>query len=128
MTATVSALPLSLAAPYVAQFLEPTLAGTLNAAVGVNWTLGANLPAIQKEKGSRYELKLRVDKLNLDKLALNQGKAALASVQAIELLDAQIDPVAQERRAGQAGRDQPEGEDRTRHRGALDGRAVAEGR
>jgi uncharacterized protein involved in outer membrane biogenesis len=95
MTATVSALPLSLAAPYVAQFLEPTLAGTLNAAVGVNWTLGANLPAIQKEKGSRYELKLRVDKLNLDKLALNQGKAALASVQAIELLDAQIDPVAQ---------------------------------
>jgi hypothetical protein len=96
MTATVSALPLSLAAPYVAQFLEPTLAGTLNAAVGVNWTLGANLPAIQKEKGSRYELKLRVDKLNLDKLALNQGKAVLASVQAIELLDAQIDPVAQE--------------------------------
>jgi hypothetical protein len=96
MTATVSALPLSLAAPYVAQFLEPTLAGTLNAAVGVNWTLGANLPAIQKEKGSRYELKLKVDKLNLDKLALNQGKAALASFQAIELLDAQIDPVAQE--------------------------------
>ena len=95
MTATVSALPLSLAAPYVAQFLEPTLAGTLNAAVGVNWTLGANLPAIQKEKGSRYELKLRVDRLNLDKLALNQGKAALASVQAIELQDAQIDPVAQ---------------------------------
>ena len=91
MTATVSALPLSLAAPYVAQFLEPTLAGTLNAAVGVSWTLGANLPAIQKEKGSRYELKLKVDKMNLDKLALNQGKAALASFQAIELLDAQID-------------------------------------
>ena len=95
MTATVSALPLSLGAPYVAQFLEPTLAGTLNAALGVNWTLGANLPALHKEKGSRYELKLKVDRLTLDKLALNQGKTALASVQSIELLDAQIDPVAQ---------------------------------
>ena len=95
MTATVSALSLSLGAPYVAQFLEPTLAGTLNAAVGVNWTLGANLPAIQKEQGSRYELKLRVDRLTLDKLALNRGKTALASVQTIELQDAQIDPVAQ---------------------------------
>ena len=95
MTATVSALPLSLGAPYVAQFLEPTLAGTLNAAVGVNWTLGANLPAIQKEQGSRYELKLKVDRLTLDKLALNRGKTALASVQTIELQDAQIDPVAQ---------------------------------
>ena len=95
MTATVSALPLSLGAAYVAQFLEPTLAGTLNAAVGVNWTLGANLPALQKEKGSHYELKLKVDRLTLDKLALNQGRTALASVQAIELQDAQIDPVAQ---------------------------------
>jgi hypothetical protein len=95
MTATVSALPLSLGAPYVAQFLEPTLAGTLNAAVGVKWVLGANLPALQKEKGAHYELKLTVDRLSLDKLALNQGKAALASVQAIELLDAQLDPVAQ---------------------------------
>ncbi len=95
MTATVSALPLSLGAPYVAQFLEPTLAGTLNAAVGVNWTLGANLPAIQKEQGSRYELKLKVDRLTLDKLALNQGRTALASVQTIELQDAMIDPVAQ---------------------------------
>ena len=95
MTATVSALPLSLGAPYVAQFLEPTLAGTLNAAVGVNWTLGANLPAIQKEQGSHYELKLKVDRLTLDKLALNQGRTALASVQTIELQDAMIDPVAQ---------------------------------
>jgi uncharacterized protein involved in outer membrane biogenesis len=95
MTATISALPLSLGAPYVAQFLEPTLAGTLNAAVGVKWMLGANLPALQKEKGSHYELKLAVDRLTLDKLALNQGKAVLASVQSIELLDAQLDPVAQ---------------------------------
>jgi uncharacterized protein involved in outer membrane biogenesis len=95
MTATISALPLSLGAPYVAQFLEPTLAGTLNAAVGVKWMLGANLPALQKEKGAHYELKLAVDRLTLDKLALNQGKAALASVQSIELLEAQLDPVAQ---------------------------------
>jgi hypothetical protein len=95
MTATISALPLSLGAPYVAQFLEPTLAGTLNAAVGVKWMLGANLPALQKEKGSHYELKLAVDRLTLDKLALNQGKAVLASVQSIELLEAQLDPVAQ---------------------------------
>ena len=94
MTATVSDLPLSLGAPYVAQFLEPTLAGTLNAAVGVAWTLGANVPALQKEKGSTFDLKLKVDSLTLDKLALTQGKQLLAGIQRVELTDAEIDPAA----------------------------------
>jgi uncharacterized protein involved in outer membrane biogenesis len=94
MTATISDLPLSLGAPYVAQFLEPTLDGTLNAAVGVAWTLGANVPALQKEKGSTFDLKLKVDSLTLDKLALTQGKQALAGIQRVELTDADIDPAA----------------------------------
>lgn len=94
MTATVSDLPLSLGAPYVAQFLEPTLAGTLSAAVGVAWTLGANVPALQKEKGSTFDLKLKVDRLTLDKLALTQGKQLLAGIQRVELTDAEIDPAA----------------------------------
>ena len=94
MTATVSALPLALAAPYVAQFLEPTLAGTLNAALGVNWVLGSNLPAVQKEKGAAYDLKLKLDRLTLDKLALTQGKLTLAAIQSVELADAQVDLVA----------------------------------
>ena len=94
MTATVSALPLSLAAPYVAQFLEPALAGTLNAALGVNWVLGSNLPALQKEKGAAYDLKLRLDRLRLDKLALTQGKQTLAAIQTVDLVDGQVDLVA----------------------------------
>lgn len=95
MTATVSALPLSLGAPYVAQFLEPTLAGTLNAALGVNWVLGANVAALQKEKGTAFDLKLRLDRLTLDKLALSQGRQLLASIQNVELVGGQINPVGQ---------------------------------
>ena len=95
MTATVSALPLSLGAPYVAQFLEPTLAGTLNAALGVNWVLGANVAALQKEKGAAFDLKLRLDRLTLDKLALSQGRQLLASIQNVELVGGQINPVGQ---------------------------------
>jgi hypothetical protein len=88
VTATVSALPLAVAAPYVAQFLEPVLGGTLNAALGLSWQAPA-------QKGEAAALRLKLDRLALDQLALTQGKTTLAAIQGIELTDALIDPAAQ---------------------------------
>ncbi len=75
--AEVSALPLSLAAPYLAQSLEPTLDGKLSGTLDVAWQ-----PA---------GLRLKARRLAVDGLALSQGKAALASVGRFEVADAEAD-------------------------------------
>ncbi len=75
--AEVEALPLSLAAPYLAQSLEPTLDGKLSGKIDVAW----NQP----------ELKFKAGRVALDGLALTQGKTALASVGRFELVDAEVD-------------------------------------
>lgn len=73
----VEALPLSLAAPYLAQSLEPTLDGRLSGQIDVAW--------------AKPELKLKAVRLALDGLALTQGKAAVASVGRFDLTDAEVD-------------------------------------
>lgn len=88
VTATVSALPLSVAAAYVAQVLEPGLGGTLNAALGLTWQAPTT-------PGGAGALLVKLDRVGLERLALTQGKAPLASVQALELKDGLIDPAAQ---------------------------------
>lgn len=75
--AEVDALPLSLAAPYLAQSLEPTLDGKLSGQIDVAW----NAP----------DLKFKARRLSADGLALTQGKTALASVGRFELVDAEAD-------------------------------------
>lgn len=75
--AEVEALPLSLAAPYLAQSLEPTLDGKLSGKIDVAW----NSP----------ELKFKAGRVALDGLALTQAKTALASVGRFELVDAEVD-------------------------------------
>ncbi|WP_162587000.1 DUF748 domain-containing protein [Variovorax sp. RA8] len=75
--AEVEALPLSLAAPYLAQSLEPTLDGKLSGKIDVAW----NQP----------ELKFKAGRVALDGLALTQAKTALASVGRFELVDAEVD-------------------------------------
>lgn len=75
--AEVDALPLSLAAPYLAQSLEPTLDGKLSGQIEVSW----NAP----------DLKFKARRLSADGLALTQGKTALASVGRFELVDAEAD-------------------------------------
>ncbi|MBC7436952.1 MAG: DUF748 domain-containing protein [Bdellovibrionales bacterium] len=81
---TVTALPLTAAAPYLAEFLRPGLAGNLAGEVGVVWR-SASLP------GRAQELQLSVKQLTLDKLTLDGGKAALATVQKIELAQGEFD-------------------------------------
>ncbi|AMM26052.1 DUF748 domain-containing protein [Variovorax sp. PAMC 28711] len=73
----VDALPLSLAAPYLARSLEPTLDGKLSGQIDIAW--------------ANPDLKFKARKLSLDGLALTQAKTALASVGRFELTDADVD-------------------------------------
>ncbi|WP_369647271.1 DUF748 domain-containing protein [Variovorax sp. V118] len=73
----VEALPLSLAAPYLAQSLEPTLDGKLSGQIDVSW--------------AQPDLKFKARRLAADGLALTQAKTALASVGRFELVDAEVD-------------------------------------
>ncbi len=73
----VGALPLSLAAPYLAQSLEPTLDGKLSGHIDVAWTAP--------------ELKFKARNVVAEDLALTQQKTALASVGRFELQDAEVD-------------------------------------
>ncbi|WP_220811806.1 DUF748 domain-containing protein [Variovorax sp. UMC13] len=74
----VTALPLSLAAPYLAQSLEPTLDGKLSGQIDVAWAAPA-------------ALKFKARRLAADGLALTQAKTALVSVGRFELVDAEAD-------------------------------------
>jgi len=73
----VGALPLSLAAPYLAQSLEPTLDGKLNGHIEVAWT--------------KPDLKFKARSVVAEDLALTQEKTALASVGRFELQNAEVD-------------------------------------
>ena len=73
----VEALPLSLAAPYLAQSLVPTLDGKLSGQIDIAWAAPA--------------LKLKARRLAADDLALTDAKTSLASVGRFELLDADVD-------------------------------------
>ena len=96
VNAAVDALPLALAGPYLAQFIEPGLLGSLSTDLNVNWT-----PS---------DLKLGVKLLTLDNLALvpatrksalaikaaalgkvAKAGATLASIKKIEVANLQLD-------------------------------------
>ncbi|MDM0103930.1 DUF748 domain-containing protein [Variovorax sp. J22R24] len=73
----VASLPLSLAAPYLAQSLEPTLDGKLSGQIEVAW--------------AKPDLKLKARSVVAEGLALTQAKTALASVGRFEIADAEAD-------------------------------------
>lgn len=83
-TVTLADLPLGLAGPYLAQFMTPALAGTLNAEFDVNWKTSPD-PA------KPAALWLDARQLTLDGVALTQGKASLVSVKQLQLEQAQVD-------------------------------------
>ena len=84
VSATVSDLPLSVAAPYVATHLTPSLGGVLNAELGVSWKAGAD-PA------HTADLQVTARQLTLDALALTQDKVSVASVKQLQLAQVQVD-------------------------------------
>ncbi len=80
---TTEALTLQLAAPYVAQYLEPTVAGQLTGTLGVQWQAP---PADKNATG----LTVTAGPLALDQLALRQGNTPLASLSKLEVKGLQV--------------------------------------
>lgn len=88
-TVTVSRLALGTAGPYLAQYLQPALAGSLNASVGAFWQAAPTA-------GGAGTVQLLVSSLTLDGLSLadtdkGAGQGALASVRQLALTDARVD-------------------------------------
>ena len=84
VTARLSSVPLSLAAPYLAQYLVPTVGGTLDAELALDWQAGT-------DSGGAAALKVTLPRLALRKLNLTRGGSSLASVQSVEASGGQID-------------------------------------
>jgi uncharacterized protein involved in outer membrane biogenesis len=80
--ARLNALALPLAAPYLAQVLEPTVAGQLTGDIGVQWAAA--------DARAATGVTLTAGPLALEQLALRQGKAQLASLGRLELKGLQL--------------------------------------
>ncbi len=91
------AVPLALAAPYLAEYLEPSLRGSLNSELTLNW----NAP----------DLKVLVDSLTLSDLALGgssaAGKKDFAAIKKISLSQTQIDLAQRSVLVGKLAIEQP---------------------
>ncbi|WP_422845226.1 DUF748 domain-containing protein [Acidovorax sp. M2(2025)] len=85
VTTTLKALPLQLAAPYLAQVLEPAVSGQLTGDVGVQWEAPA-----QPAQAGATGVTLTAGPLVLEQLALRQGKSTLAGLGQLELAGAQV--------------------------------------
>ncbi|RDD91234.1 DUF748 domain-containing protein, partial [Acidovorax sp. BoFeN1] len=73
---TAQALALQLAAPYLAQTLEPVLTGLVSGELALQW----QAPAGDAAKAGATGITLGAGPLALEQLSLQQGKTALASV------------------------------------------------
>jgi hypothetical protein len=89
-SATVSRLPLGLAAPYLAQQLTPVLAGQLDARLGLLWR-AAPAPGPGSGGARGDTLQIDVAELLLDGLSLREGQQSLASVGQLRLAQARVD-------------------------------------
>jgi len=98
MTATVAGWPLSMAAPYVGQFLLPTLDGRLDTQLGVNWQAAAGQP---------QRLRITTPAIAVSGMQLAQGGKALASLQRAELTQVEVDVPGQTFRAAKMQINQP---------------------
>lgn len=81
--AVVEALPLTFVGPYLAQILTPSVKGTVNGALGVEWTA-------QVKDGSAPQTTIQVEQLSLNNFGLTQGKKNLASIQQLVVEGAQV--------------------------------------
>jgi hypothetical protein len=100
VTSTLADLPLAAAGPYLAQFMAPTLSGTLSADIGVHWKASTD-PQIDAE------LLLDAAQLTLDGVALTQGKTRLASLKQLQVTQAQVNLARQTVTLGKLGLTQP---------------------
>ncbi len=91
-TVTLAELPLSLAAPYLAQTLVPPLTGRLGGELSVRW---------QAANGDKsMALDLSAQRISLDELALGPAAQPLASLKQLQLTDLAVDLVERSVQAG----------------------------
>lgn len=83
---TLNALALQLAAPYLAQTLEPTVTGQLSGDVGVLW----QAPTAAAAQAGATGVTLKAGPLALEQLAVKQGKTTLASLGKLEIAGAEV--------------------------------------
>ncbi len=86
VNATLNALALQLAAPYLAQTLEPTVTGQLSGDVGLLWQ--ARTP--QAAQAGVTGVTLKAGPLALEQLAVKQGKTTLASLGKLDIAGAEV--------------------------------------
>ncbi|QLA81542.1 DUF748 domain-containing protein [Acidovorax sp. JMULE5] len=86
VNATLNALALQLAAPYLAQTLEPTVTGQLSGDVGVLW----QAPTPQAAQAGATGVTLKAGPLALEQLAVKQGKTTLASLGKLDIAGAEV--------------------------------------
>lgn len=86
VNATMNALALQLAAPYLAQTLEPTVTGQLTGDVGVLW----QAPTPQAAQAGATGVTIKAGPLALEQLAVKQGKTTLASLGKLEITGAEV--------------------------------------
>ena len=84
ITARLAGLPLNLAAPYVAEWLSPSLDGLATAELGLHW--------VAARPGQAAQMRLQLPSLSVQALALSAGpKRPLASIQQVQLEDLTLD-------------------------------------
>ncbi len=83
---TTEALALQLAAPYVAQYLEPTVAGQLTGTLGLQWQAPPSSTGSKNTTG----LTVTAGPLALEQLALRQNGKSLISLGKLELKGLQV--------------------------------------
>ena len=81
VTATLNALALQLAAPYLAQTLEPVISGDITGDIGVLW----QAPTPQAAKAGATGVTVTAGPLAIDKLVMKQGKTTVASLDKLEV-------------------------------------------
>ena len=86
VNATLNALALQLAAPYLAQTLEPVVTGQLTGDVGVVW----QAPTPQAAQAGATGVTVKAGPLALEQLAVKQGKTTLASLSKLDIAGAEV--------------------------------------
>jgi len=100
LRATLDALGLPLAAPYLASVLEPELNGTARAVLALDWARGA--------RGEGDRLSLQVSELVVDKPSLGPAKRPLARLSQLRLADVNVDLAQRRAEVGQVALDNPQ--------------------
>ena len=90
VSASAQALSLQLAAPYLAQFLEPTVAGQMTGELGVRW----EAPGAKAAQAGATGLALTAGPLALEQLAVKQGRATVIELGKLAVDGVQVLPDA----------------------------------